>query len=116
MDIGKEISNQLVNPAVYADTELLSDIFRQLRSESPFAKAHPDGFEPFWVATRHADVMDIEKCAGTFHCGDKASTLLPLWEELIPRLKSIRLTAEPQMYLSTFVIGPKTVPIEFEVE
>ena len=77
MNISKEISNQLVDPTVYANPARLNNLFRQLRKEAPFAKAHPDGFEPFWVATKRADVMDIERRVDTFHNGDKSTQLMP---------------------------------------
>ena len=87
MNISKEISNQLVDPAVYANPELLNSIFRQLRKESPFAKAHPDGFEPFWVATKREDVLDIERRTDTFHCGDKSAQLMP--EAMVEATKEV---------------------------
>lgn len=77
MELSKEISNQLVDPAVYADPEKINSLFATLRKEAPFARAHPDGYEPFWVATRHADVLDIEKRADVFHCGDKSVMAVP---------------------------------------
>lgn len=42
--------------------------------------------------------------------------MIALWKALIPRLKSVELTATPRMAESEFVCGPKTVPIRFEVE
>jgi cytochrome P450 len=36
-----------------------------------------------------------------------------LFEELIPRLKSVELTGEPRRSASTFVGGPKTLPVRF---
>lgn len=77
MKISKEVSNQLVDPTFYSNPDLLNSTFANLRKESPFAKAHPDGFEPFWVASKRADVMDIEKRTDTFHAGDKATNLVP---------------------------------------
>jgi cytochrome P450 len=37
-----------------------------------------------------------------------------LYEELLPRLKSVALNGEPQNSQSVFVSGPKTLPIRFE--
>jgi cytochrome P450 len=36
-----------------------------------------------------------------------------LFEELIPRLHTLELTGEPKRSASTFVGGPKTVPVRF---
>jgi cytochrome P450 len=38
------------------------------------------------------------------------------WEELLPRLKSVAMTAPGKMSESEFVCGPKSVPIRFETE
>jgi hypothetical protein len=36
-----------------------------------------------------------------------------LFEELIPKLKCVELAGEPRRSASTFVGGPKTLPIRF---
>jgi hypothetical protein len=38
-----------------------------------------------------------------------------LWEELIPRLKSVSLAGEPAMSQAVFVNGPKRLPLRFEL-
>jgi cytochrome P450 len=38
-----------------------------------------------------------------------------LWEELLPRLKSVELDGEPAMSEAVFVNGPKRLPIKFEM-
>ena len=38
-----------------------------------------------------------------------------LWEELLPRLKSMALNGEAKMSQAKFVNGPKKLPIRFEV-
>jgi cytochrome P450 len=38
-----------------------------------------------------------------------------LFEELLPRLKNVRLRGEPRYVESTFVNGLKALPIEFEL-
>lgn len=39
-----------------------------------------------------------------------------LWEELLPRLRSVKLDGEVKLTRSNFVCGAKTVPIRFEIE
>ena len=39
-----------------------------------------------------------------------------LWEELLPRLKSVELAGTPTRMQANFVCGPKSVPIRFVVE
>ena len=38
-----------------------------------------------------------------------------LWEELLPRLKSVELAGEPAMSEAVFVNGPKRLPVRFEM-
>jgi cytochrome P450 len=38
-----------------------------------------------------------------------------LWEELLPRLKSVELGGTPAMSEAFFVNGPKRLPIRFEM-
>lgn len=38
-----------------------------------------------------------------------------LWEELLPRLESVRIDGEPARFKSNFVCGPKSVPIEYRI-
>jgi cytochrome P450 len=38
-----------------------------------------------------------------------------LFEELLPRLKSVKLNGTPKQSMAVFVNGPKTVPIKFEM-
>lgn len=42
--------------------------------------------------------------------------MISFWQQVIPRLRSVRLTGAPRMAESEFVCGPKSVPIRFEVE
>ena len=37
-----------------------------------------------------------------------------LWEELLPRIASMELAGEPSRVASTFVSGPKSVPVRFK--
>jgi len=38
-----------------------------------------------------------------------------LWEEMLPRIKSLELNGQPRNSQATFVSGPKTLPIRFEM-
>jgi len=38
-----------------------------------------------------------------------------LWEELLPRLKSIELNGEPKRTVANFVCGPKSVPVRYRM-
>jgi len=58
----EEASRVFIDPAAYADDDHFDAACSLLRRESPFhLVTDPTGvFNPFWVATRHADVLEIE--------------------------------------------------------
>ena len=37
--------------------------------------AQPDGFDPFWVVTRHADILEVERQNDLFHNGDRSAVV-----------------------------------------
>lgn len=73
--ISKEMANAIVNPRTYAEGTPLDDLFRTLRASNPLATAQPDDFDPFWVVTRHADIMEVERQHEIFHNGDRTTVV-----------------------------------------
>jgi len=51
----------LVDPARYARDGYPHEIWTRLRAEAPVARFAPDGYEPFWAITKHADILEIAK-------------------------------------------------------
>jgi hypothetical protein len=72
--IPDDIAARLVDPTVYADNRL-HDTYAWLRAHQPFAKAFVPGYRPFWVVTKHADILDISRRNATFHNGDLSTVL-----------------------------------------
>lgn len=70
-----DMAQKLATAAVYA-TEELHDIYRWLRANMPVARAEPEGFDPFWVVTRHADILSVSKNNAMFPSGDRATTFV----------------------------------------
>ena len=68
------IATDLVSPAAYADRRI-HDAYRWLRANNPLGVAQPEGFDPFWVVTRHADILEVSRQNDLFHNGDLATTL-----------------------------------------
>jgi cytochrome P450 len=62
-----EAASVFVDPSAYADDARFHAACAVLRRESPIHRVeHPD-FVPFWVVTRHADVMEVETHPDQFH-------------------------------------------------
>ncbi len=67
-------AGHLVSPGAYADNRI-HDTYRWLRNNEPMGMATVEGFDPFWVATKHADILEISRQNDLFHNGDRAATL-----------------------------------------
>ncbi len=67
-------ANTLVTPAAYADGRI-HETYRWLRANEPFGQAVIDGFDPFWVATKHADILEISRQNDLFHNGDRSPVI-----------------------------------------
>lgn len=78
MSIPQHIADAIVDPKAYADGKRVDDAFSFLRKEMPFAQAQPTGFDPFWVVTKHADILEIERQNELFHNGDRATVVTPI--------------------------------------
>lgn len=68
------IAASLVTPAAYA-TDEIHDAYRWLRANNPLGVAEPDGFDPFWVVTKHADILEISRNNALFPSAVRATTL-----------------------------------------
>lgn len=72
--IPDEYAANLVDPTAYADGRI-HDTYAWLRANNPFGLAEIEGFDPFWVATKHADILEISRQNALFHSGDKATVI-----------------------------------------
>lgn len=64
----------LVDPTAYADGRI-HETYAWLRANNPFGLAEIEGFDPFWVATKHADILEISRQNALFHSGDRATVI-----------------------------------------
>jgi cytochrome P450 len=72
--IPQELADSLALPSAYADGTIY-ETYRWLRANEPFGVAKVDGIDPFWVATKHADILEISRQNDLFHSGDRSPTL-----------------------------------------
>jgi len=75
MTIPSHIAQTIIDPRAYADGKQVDDAFAWLRREAPLEQAQPEGFDPFWVVTRHADILEVERQNELFHNGDRSTIL-----------------------------------------
>src|SRR6516165_8869362 len=74
VDIPAEIAATLVSAAAYADHRI-QGCYRWLRANNPLGIAPPEKFAPFWVVTRHADILAVSRPNEFFHNDDRPRTL-----------------------------------------
>ncbi len=75
--IPERLGRLIASPKAYARQKSLLAGLRWLRANQPLGRARPEGFDPFWVVTRHADVLEISRQHHLFHNGDRPHTLVP---------------------------------------
>ncbi|WP_374471803.1 cytochrome P450 [Phenylobacterium sp.] len=63
----------LIEPAAYADGRIY-ETYRWLRRNEPLGLAEIPGIDPFWVVTRHADLLEVSRQNELFHSGDRSTT------------------------------------------
>ena len=73
--IPKDVAGQLVEPAAYADGRI-HKAYAWLRKNEPLGVAEVEGVDPFWVVTRHEDILEISRQNDLFHNGDRSPTLI----------------------------------------
>jgi cytochrome P450 len=72
--IPKELAMKLVSSPTYASDEL-HDTYRWLRANNPLGVAEVEEFDPFWVVTKHADILEISRNNALFPSAVRGTTL-----------------------------------------
>jgi len=73
--IPRNVSDPIFDPKAYADGRIF-ETYRWLRENEPFGVAEIEGVDPFWVAVRHEDILEISRQNELFHNGDRSVTLV----------------------------------------
>jgi cytochrome P450 len=74
--IPEAIARQVVLPEGHRDDTPLFEAYRWLRENNPLGVATVDGYDPVWLVSKHADIMEIERQPQIFTSGggqDKGS-------------------------------------------
>jgi cytochrome P450 len=72
--IPQEHAERIVSPPAYADHRI-HETYRWLRKNEPLGVAEIEGVDPFWVVTKHADILEISRQNDLFHNGDRAPVI-----------------------------------------
>ncbi|MGE0385080.1 MAG: cytochrome P450 [Gammaproteobacteria bacterium] len=104
--IPSDIAARLVDPRAYAESDTLHRDFAWLRANCPLGIAEVDGFEPFRVVTRHADIIAIGRQGAQFSNGDRPTILTNREGEAIAR----ELTGTPHLVRTLVHMDPPEHP------
>ncbi len=74
--IPKEIAARIVSPAAYAEQSSLCADLCWLRENNPLGLVETDGFDPFWLVTRHEDVARMSRDNALFVNSERPSVLI----------------------------------------
>ena len=72
--IPQQFADPLVQPHAYATNEI-HEVYAWLRKNEPLGVADVEGVDPFWVVTKHADILEISRQNDLFHNGDRSPTI-----------------------------------------
>ena len=72
-----ELDHLLIDPVTWSDEARIHELLTWLRHHDPVRRLEPEGYEPFYAITRHADVMEIERDKTGF-VNDPRPTLAPI--------------------------------------
>jgi cytochrome P450 len=105
-DIPGNLVGTLIDPAAYTDNRI-HDAYRWLRANNPVGLASPDGYDPFWVITRHADILEVSRQNDLFKNGERATTLVD--KETLQRIREIT-GGSPNLVYSLVQMDPPDHP------
>lgn len=75
-----DVAIKILNPASFADDSVM-DAYAWLRANEPLGRAEIEGLRPFWIVTRHADILEVSRQNDLFHSGDLPTTFTTLEAE-----------------------------------
>lgn len=55
------VARQIVLPEGHRDNDALFEAYRWLRENNPLGRAVVEGYDPLWLVSKHADIMEIER-------------------------------------------------------
>lgn len=69
-----DIVAEIIDPKAHADPTRYHDAMRWVRANNPLGRAEIEGFDPFWVVSKHADILEVSRQNSLFHSGDRQTT------------------------------------------
>lgn len=96
MSVPTELANQIVDPGAYANWDRSHGAFAELRRSNPLALVEPDGYAPFWAATKYDDIRLIETQKDAFVIGTNSFVLEKKGERSAMALRALPMMDDPE--------------------
>jgi hypothetical protein len=71
-----DLSERLGSPKAWSDIDAMHALFAELRADHPLSLAQAPGFDPFWVVTKHADILEVSRQNALFLSGARSPVLM----------------------------------------
>lgn len=91
-----DIAWTVIDPKAHADTPRLHDAYAWLRKNDPIARAELPDFDPFYIVTKHADILEVSRDNTLFPYGDYPSTFTS--REGVRAGREARAAGRPLLY------------------
>lgn len=80
IQVPSHIAEQIVRPEGHGDDDALFAAYKWLRENAPVARVEVEGYDPLWLVSRHADIMEVERQPAIFSAGggDEPGTNNPI--------------------------------------
>jgi cytochrome P450 len=66
----RELAATVIAPKSYADESVIYPAFKWLRENQPLGIAEVPGYDPIWIVSKHADIVQIGKDPNLYHNAD----------------------------------------------
>jgi cytochrome P450 len=86
--IPQQIAEAIVSPRAHAERDALFSGLRWLRANNPVGLVEVEGYDPFWLLTRHQDVLEVSRQNDRFHNADRPVVLVNREGEAAMRAKT----------------------------
>ncbi|HLZ85113.1 MAG TPA: cytochrome P450, partial [Caulobacteraceae bacterium] len=85
LEVPQDVARVVISPRSYAEDAPLHEAFRWIRANVPLGKATLEGIYPFWIVSRHADILEISRQNELFRSGDMPTTFTSIEGDRIVR-------------------------------
>jgi cytochrome P450 len=73
--IPADLARDVVDPKAHTDEARFHGALTWLRANEPLGWCEIEGFDPFWIVTKHADILEISRQNALFPSGERQTVL-----------------------------------------